>query len=140
MDLIQWEESFVLGIPEVDHEHKMLIDLINRLHASLSQSPSKVEICDFLAELHAWIAAHFALEESHMRRCGYDQLAEHKAEHERLLDEICEIMDDHAFARFEKYESVLSGHLRAWFEGHFRGADRRLHDALPYALPRRPST
>lgn len=131
MALIEWQDSFALGIPEVDHEHKMLIDLINRLHGSLLQAASKVEICDFLAELHAWIASHFALEESVMRRCGYDQLAQHKAEHERLLDEICEIMDNHMFDAYANYERVLAEHLREWFEAHFRNADRRLHDALP---------
>jgi hemerythrin len=39
-------------------------------------------------------SAHFALEERFMREHGYDQLALHKADHERLLDEIREIMDD----------------------------------------------
>lgn len=138
MALIQWQDNFALGIPEVDYEHRALIDLINRVHGALSRSASEIEIADFLAELHAWIAAHFALEETVMRRRRYDQFAEHKAEHERLLDDIREIMDDQQLVPRTDYERVLSERLRAWFEQHFRNADRRLHDALPHAFPPRP--
>lgn len=134
MALLRWEESFALGIPEVDYEHRALIDLINQVHDALSASASKIEIADFLAELHASVGAHFALEESIMQRCGYDQFAEHKAEHERLLDEICEVMDDHVFERVPSCETALADRLRAWFQDHFRNADRRLHDALPRAF------
>jgi hemerythrin-like metal-binding protein len=136
MTLIRWEDSFALGIPEVDHEHKSLIALINRLHGAISTSASKIEIADNLAELHASIASHFALEESVMRQRGYDQLAAHKAEHERLLDDIREIMDDQLLGAPADVERALSERLRTWFELHFRTADRRLHEALP----RRPTS
>jgi len=138
MALIQWQDTFALGIPDVDYEHRTLIDLINRLHGALAGAAAKDEVADFLAELHASIASHFALEESIMRQCGYDQLAEHKAEHEHLLDKIREIMDDHLLEERADYERALSERLRDWFEGHFRNADRRLHYALPRASPPRP--
>jgi hemerythrin-like metal-binding protein len=139
MALIQWEDGFALGIPDVDHEHRALIDLINRLHAALGAAATTDEIADFLAELHASVAAHFALEESVMRQCGYDQLAAHKADHERLLDDIRDIMDDHLLEARADYEQALSERLRGWFEQHFRDADRRLHDMLPRAFAPRPS-
>jgi hemerythrin len=81
MTLVQWEENFALGIADVDHEHRALIDLINRLHAALGGAAGKGDIADFLADLHASVAAHFALEESVMRQCNYDQLMLHKADH-----------------------------------------------------------
>ena len=140
MALIQWEDSYALGIPDVDHEHKALIDLINRLHAALGGAAGKEEIADFLADLHASVAAHFALEESVMRQCSYDQLASHKADHERLLDDIRDIMDDHMLEDRAGYEQALAERLRIWFEQHFRTADRRLHDMLPRALAQRPPT
>jgi hemerythrin-like metal-binding protein len=136
MALIQWEDDFALGIPDVDHEHRALIDLINRMHGALGAAAEKDEIADFLAELHASVAAHFALEESVMRQCGYDQLTAHKADHERLLDDIRGIMDDYLLEECAEYERELSERLRAWFEQHFRNADRRLHDMLPRAFTR----
>lgn len=139
MVLIQWEDGFALGIPDVDNEHKALIDLINRLHGALSTAASKDEIADFLAELHASVAAHFALEENVMDQCGYNQAAAHKADHERLLDDIREIMDAQLLEDRTGYENALSERLRAWFEQHFRDADRRLHDMLSRAFAPRAS-
>jgi hemerythrin len=130
MALIQWQDSFSLGIAEVDHEHKALIGLINDLHGSLTTTARADEIAEFLAELHASIAAHFALEERLMRQAGYRDLAAHKAEHEQLLDEIRGIMDDQRSARGADYERTLAERLREWFERHFRDADRRLHNAM----------
>lgn len=130
MALIQWQDSFSLGIAEVDHEHKSLIDLINVLHGSLTTSARTDEIAEFLAELHASVAAHFALEERVMRQAGYREFAAHKAEHERLLDEIRGIMDEQRSSPDADYERALAERLRDWFERHFRDADRRLHDAM----------
>lgn len=130
MALIQWQDSFSLGIPEVDHEHRSLIDLINALHDSLTTTARTDEIAEFLAELHASVAAHFALEERVMRQAGYREIAAHKAEHEQLLDEIRGIMDEQGRPSAADYERALAERLREWFERHFRDADRRLHDAM----------
>ena len=63
-----------------------------------------------------------------MRERGYDQLTAHKNDHERLLDEIRDIMDD--FVDEEQTASALSGRLEAWFSRHFETHDARLHHKL----------
>jgi hemerythrin len=45
-------------------------------------------------------------------------------------------MDDYLLEECAEYERELSERLRAWFEQHFRNADRRLHDMLPRAFTR----
>ena len=58
---------------------------------------------DFFGDLFKAISAHFALEERFMRERGYDQLVQHKNDHERLLDEIRDIMEDfEASDRFDE--------------------------------------
>jgi hemerythrin len=32
MGLLKWEKRYSVGIEAVDHEHRELVDLINRLH------------------------------------------------------------------------------------------------------------
>ena len=88
--LIQWRESFALGVASVDHEHRELIELINELHAAMQVPDSDIEVHEFLGELLAQTSAHFALEEKLMREHGYGRYPQHKADHERLLDEIRE--------------------------------------------------
>jgi hemerythrin len=62
-----------------------------------------------------------------MREHRYDQLAQHKTDHERLLDEIRDIMDD--FAEHEVASAELSKRLDAWISRHFKTHDARLHKA-----------
>ena len=75
------------------------------------------------------LKAHFALEERFMRERSYDQLLQHKNDHERLLDEIRDIMEDfEASAGLD--ERLLAQRLDAWFSRHFETHDARLHSAL----------
>lgn len=126
--LIEWRKEFETGVPDVDHEHRELVNLINRLHQEMVAGADKARLSDFLGEVFARIAAHFALEESIMRKHRYDEYAAHKAEHEALLDEIRDIMD----AAHEGANSsvALSRTVRDWFINHFKSKDAQLHRRL----------
>jgi len=131
MSLIDWRKEFEVGVPAVDHEHRELIALINRLHDKLLTDSADVTVSDYLGEIHARISAHFALEERIMRDAHYDQYAEHKADHEKLLDEIRDIMDDYE-DRHRYEDQALAQRLHDWFGTHFRTHDARLHHRLPH--------
>ena len=128
MALLHWKDQYSVGIEAVDHEHKELIELINQLHDELTASGEDLSIEAFFGDLFKGISAHFALEERFMRERRYDQLAQHKADHERLLDEIRDIMDD--FEQHEVASADLGTRLDAWFSRHFETHDARLHKAL----------
>lgn len=129
MELIEWKPEFAVGVPDVDYEHRRMIAMINELAAMLEQGGSGPRVEEILGEIHAGISAHFALEEKIMRERRYDRYAEHKADHERLLDDIRDIMDDcEDPRRFER--EVLAERLNAWFGVHFRTHDARLHQHL----------
>ncbi len=130
MVLVEWREEFRIGIASVDHEHRELIQLLNDLHARLGGETEKGAVAAFLGEVNAKISAHFALEERIMRERGYDDYADHKADHERLLDGIRDIMDDYECGAYLDYGEALSTHLRDWFSEHFKTRDARLHKML----------
>ena len=130
MTWIEWKESYSLGIPAVDFEHQELIALLNDLHAGLESGADTASVDEFLGEVYARISSHFALEERLMRDRGYDQYPEHKGDHEELLDQIREIMDEHEMGVFEQTSEDLASKLQAWFTVHFRTHDARLHGQL----------
>lgn len=130
MALIEWKEEFNTGVAEVDHEHHHLIDLINRLDERLRHEDSDTTVVEFLGEIFARISAHFALEEKVMRDRRYDAYDEHKADHERLLDVIRDIMDDYETGAYDDVAGMLSEHLERWFGEHFKTMDARLHKTL----------
>ncbi|MDX1709857.1 MAG: bacteriohemerythrin [Rhodovibrionaceae bacterium] len=130
MALIEWRKEFETGIAEIDHEHRQLISLINQLDEELGREASQERIEMFLGEVLAKISAHFALEEANMRRFGYERYAEHKAEHERLLDELRDIMDDCEHGRYGDSRKRLSAAVQTWFVDHFKTHDALLHRSL----------
>lgn len=131
MTRIDWRPEFSTGIADIDHEHQELVEWINRaLAASAAAGADVATVSDLLGEIFAKISAHFALEERVMKTRGYDQLASHKQDHELLLDDIRDIMDEYeegggmAADRFAE-------RLGEWFGTHFRTHDARFHHAMP---------
>ena len=130
MALITWRKEFEIGIESVDHEHRELIDLINQLHEGFDQGATRETVAGFLGEVHARISAHFALEERVMRELEYDEYADHKEDHETLLDDLRDIMDAFEEGSYADFEAGLGEQLQAWFGEHFRTKDARLHTFL----------
>lgn len=130
MALLEWRKDFETGIDDVDHEHRELVDLINRLHDELGGDAPAATVSAFLGEVFARISAHFALEESIMRKHSYDQYEDHKSDHEKLLDDIRDIMDDFEAGKYVAYDEALANAVRDWFVNHFKTRDARLHGML----------
>ena len=129
MALIIWKDAFSVGVPDVDHEHQQLISLINELHEAMTSTDSDVSVMDFLGEIYTNVSAHFALEEKVMREHNYDEYAEHKADHEILLDEMRDIMDDYEENAFFS-DDAFANAVEKWFTNHFQTRDARLHKHL----------
>ncbi len=129
MTLLSWKDEYSVGIEAIDREHKELIDRINRLHQAFDGADAHKAVPAFFGDLLIAIAAHFALEEMFMRDLAYDGLDLHKEEHERLLDELREMMD--MFEWSEEVDTLeLARRLEPWFTLHFRTRDAELHDVL----------
>lgn len=126
MSLIEWKDEFSVGVAAVDLEHRDLIDLINDLHTLMGEGATQEQVMSSLGEIFAQISAHFALEEKFMRETEYEHFPSHKDDHEKLLDEIRDIMDrvedDGSFD-----EARLSSELEEWFTVHFGTHDAKLH-------------
>lgn len=129
MALLEWQKHFELGIPEVDHEHRELVSLINSVTEALRQQPTVEEVGAALGEIHALISAHFALEEKNMQAWRYPGYEEHKRDHEVLLDDIRDTMDE-CDPELPLDREMFSAKLNAWFANHFRTHDARLHGFL----------
>ena len=126
MSHLQWRDEFSVGIAEVDHEHRELIELIGALQKDLQAGADTDNVIKSLGEIYAQIAAHFALEEKMMRATRYPAFANHKEDHETLLDDLRDIMDDVEDDGILD-QAQLTDDLDRWFSDHFRTHDAKLH-------------
>ncbi|MCB1544002.1 MAG: bacteriohemerythrin [Methylobacteriaceae bacterium] len=128
--LIEWKDKYRTGIAEVDHEHQELVALINALHEEAKKA-AEADVEGFFGDLLAAISAHFALEERAMREAAYPEYSAHKRDHEKLLDDLRDIMDLTEEAGAPQADA-LGAAIDAWFTTHFATFDARLH-AMPIA-------
>ncbi len=131
MSLLDWKDDYLLGIAELDYEHRDLFDCVNDLFEQCSHKADHDTVADCLGRLHARLAAHFALEENTMREMKNPHYTAHKAEHDRFLDEVTDVI-----AGFEQefdHENIeaLARRVQAWIVGHITTFDRQLVERGP---------
>ena len=127
---IEWRAEFETGNAGIDHEHKDMIDQINQLFVDVDAGKDIGNVIEQLGEIHAWVSVHFALEEKVMRDHGYDQFDAHKEDHEILLDDLRDIMDEIEANGFVGSKQRIQQRMSAWFVDHFKTHDAWLHSAL----------
>ena len=126
MSLLEWKPEFSVGIASMDFEHQKLIRMINEIYDELLQHKDVDSIEQFLGDIHAAINAHFALEERMMKDSGHTEYEAHKNDHEDLLNQIRDMMDEFR-ADPENGFALLRDNLADWFQAHFASFDARLH-------------
>jgi len=81
---LEWRESFSVGIPAVDDDHRRMIAVLNEITASLEEKD--YARCEELFDRFIKLAAdHFQREERYLYAANYPQAAEHSSHHGRLL-------------------------------------------------------
>ena len=129
MALIEWRKEFSVGNDSIDLEHEHMIEQINELYEQLSGPLDAVTIEAMLGEIQVDISAHFALEELLMHEAGYPEYRDHKEDHEKLLDQINDIIFCFA-ANSDACRELLRKNLSDWFSHHFVNFDLQLHGQL----------
>ena len=131
---IEWTSDFLIGIEELDFEHKDLIATINRLHKELAEQSDTADIKGTLGDIHVRMQSHFALEEHVMKEHKYPYFTDHRLEHEKLLDTLTEQMvkfeSDPASVDFK----ITEDNLKKWIVHHILDSDKKMssmfeHDA-----------
>lgn len=122
MSAIVWNESLELGLPQIDEQHRRLVDRYNELAAAYRRREPDAELARRLGVLLDCTAAHFASEEALMAELGYDGLDEHREEHQDLLQRVGRFQIVLAEGRQTITLPVLQ-YLQHWLLGHLRGAD-----------------
>ena len=126
MSLTSLKHGLKTGIDGLDYEHRKLIEVMEALCDSFDRAGSAREVSDLFAALYAKASAHFALEESIMRDKKYAFYDAHKADHERLLDQIRHMMEAYEDGMCTDCGMSLRACLEALFAGHVADADTGL--------------
>jgi len=126
MALIEWQDDYLLGLEPLDLEHQDLFACINDLYEQCKPQGAEFNIEDCLGQLHARLAAHFALEESNMRETKNPHYEAHKAEHDRFLEEVTEVVASFGTNPGEEHVEAFAIRVKEWIITHITTTDRHL--------------
>jgi hemerythrin len=117
-----WEGRIETGIEPIDREHRLQAGLLDALERTLRESGARDLVRQTLRQLADFTAVHFESEELMMRLYSYPRADAHAVEHERLLDQLSEMV---AAVEAEREAELLDlvGPLRSWLVGHIRTMD-----------------
>ena len=126
MSMTGLKEGLRTGNVGLDYEHRKLVEAMEVLCGSFSHAETSGETSDLFGVLYATASAHFALEESIMREKKYASYDAHKADHERLLEQIRHMMDAYERGMCKDCAINLRECLVGWFSSHATNADAEL--------------
>lgn len=116
--MFQFTEDCLIGITEIDEEHKRLFDLINEAEKFLKESGSeKVVTSGVIKELQKYAATHFAHEEAYMEKIKDPELLRQKKEHTEFTSKVSQMTEDNT-----DMEEILK-YLAGWLYKHILGSD-----------------
>lgn len=120
MARIIWTSDLEIGIPEIDQQHKQLVDYINELHDSRRNADRK-KIAEVIDKTIEYTSLHFGFEETMLADAKYPLLRPHKKVHDLFVKRIADLS-----ARFKSGEEVgeeLQNLLGRWLVGHIKHDD-----------------
>jgi hemerythrin len=123
-DLV-WDRTLSVDVPEIDEDHRRLVDLFNLLAHSVAEGDAKSYIEAVLEELISCTQWHFKHEERLMLKYGYEGILEHKSEHQELI-ECAKALRQRLLQESKGVSSEDVEFLEHWLTGHILGTDMDL--------------
>ena len=121
MASIVWDESYHVGIDEIDLQHQRLFEILNELQDC---GFNRHEDCVNKAfdDLFAYVLVHFNTEEKIMKKLGYPALAAHESLHADLKNRVLDYRQ-----RLEAGEKIsipeVVGFVLNWLTNHIKTQD-----------------
>lgn len=125
-DSFRWSVDFETGLPDIDDQHRHLVDLINRFGGIVMEGRVNAVDLDLLfRELADYTHYHFDDEEKLMERAGIHQdfIASHKNIHRGFGEHLAQLRRQMRADSPDDWESLLE-FLYAWLIYHILGHDK----------------
>ena len=123
LEPIHWSARMEIGVSAIDKDHRAIITLLNAI-VEANRVNDKPRLSELLEQLGNETAEHFLVEEQLMADIDYALFAEHKAEHERLLDEYANQVEE--FRKNNISAEFLCRFIYRWFVRHIEVLDATL--------------
>ena len=79
--IVEWNDTYSIGINEIDEQHRHFFDLLNKSHLLISNACNQSELSKLLDDLIDYSKYHFDIENELMTKHNYINTSQHNLEH-----------------------------------------------------------
>ncbi|MBO8457775.1 MAG: hemerythrin family protein [Spirochaetes bacterium] len=125
MEKLSWNDSYLLGITEIDLQHKKLLSLADDMYEIVNgdEDSLKVNLSKVLKSLTDYTVYHFSNEEEFMKKYGYPSADMHKSMHDNFIAEVTKQIKSLNTATKAEAERLYK-FLASWVLNHIAKSDK----------------
>jgi hemerythrin len=131
---LEWKSEYLLGIPEVDLQHKRIFACFATIAEEGLNKQDRWDADSSIVQLLGLLKDHFALEESLMRILGYPELDRHIEEHRQFNAEIYDLAQKSLRTKGNVSREMIKV-FQKWQREHIMKSDRRYADYFLDSAP-----
>ena len=120
--LVTWGKEYQLGVNEIDKQHKIWIELINKLYIAFKEGSAQKELNQFFDALIKYTHYHFGFEETYFKRFNYKYRSEHKVVHNEFIEKINHFHTEYVAGNYRVAYDLMN-FLRSWVKHHIQVED-----------------
>ena len=134
MEKVSWKDEYSVGIEKIDHQHRHLFEIINKLidHSGTSKDPGLVS--ETLTEMLNYAKEHFKTEEELMQEYGYPEIELHKEQHIYFFKTTAELSVN-ALNKQSMVASEIVEFLKLWWTRHILKCDMKYKEFFKAKIP-----
>jgi len=132
-EVFPWNNSFETGIPQIDEQHKRLINLLNLLASHLAYQSDMLVLDNIFKELAEYAIYHFKSEGEIWHQYfgeNDDWELQHQKEHNSFLVEVLKLKAEEKEKTFNDVIEDLLSFLTHWLAFHIVDSDKRMAKAV----------
>lgn len=132
----EFTKDYLTGIDSIDQEHARLFEIANELYDLMQDrliTDKYDKIIDLIQELRDYTKTHFKNEEAYMTSINYQHIWSERHQHLMFIKKLDEIDLTQVDDKQQEYVIQLLDFLARWLQGHIKGADKRIGEAVKAA-------
>lgn len=130
-EIFPWDKNFETGIELIDQQHKVLVNILNKLAAHLANLSGSIVLNEIFDELVAYTDYHFKTEEGIWSSyfAGDEWYTMHEATHGTFIEEILALKNNDDQKHLDDVVHDIVTFLSKWLAYHILDTDKRMAKA-----------
>ncbi|MBN2625357.1 MAG: hemerythrin family protein [Spirochaetales bacterium] len=125
MSYINWDESYEIGIPEIDRQHRQLIDNFNDFYKHLSNEELGDNLRELLQKMMDYTDYHFKEEEKYMASINYKYIDDQREMHNQIREKMAsykKLADEGKLT----VSMPVTNEIKKWIKEHIQIEDKKI--------------